>query len=313
MIILFLIIGLILLWFGAELVVNGAIDIAKHYKISPLFLGLTIISLGTDLPETFIVLVGSWHKLQGDTNSNLILGEIIGSSISQISLILGIVGILGYVTIKRRTLIRDGAMLILSVVVLFLVAYDGNIKLIEGCILLLVYGFYIFNLFREERVQDKFKVTKRLNKAGAFISLGGGLGLLILASNITITNALLLSEQWNIPQVFVGTIIVGLGTSLPELLTAIQAVRRRIGGLAIGSLLGSNIYDVLVPVGLGAIIAGFEVSDQLLHFDIPVLFLISCSLIIFFRKDKKLSKKESIALIALYLIYFTIQFVKFNF
>lgn len=304
-----LVIGLTVLWFGSELVVRGAIEIADYFKISPIFLGLTVVSLGTDLPETFIVLTGAWHKLQGLPTSNLVIGEILGSSVSQITLILGCVGLFGVITIKKREISRDGAMLLLSVLVLFLVAFNGQISMIDGGILLLIYVYYIVTLFREEKLKDKFKLVPTTYKAWSLLSLIGGLCLLIFGSHMTITQALIVGAKFHIPQLFIGTIIVGLGTSLPELFTAIQAVRKKIGGLAIGSLLGSNIYDALVPISLGSFITPLKVEDRLIDFDIPFLFIASLFVLLLFRGDKKIVRKEAFVLIVLYVVYFTMQFL----
>lgn len=307
--IFFLVGGLIMLWLGAELIVNGISSFAQYFKVSPFFLGLTLLAIGTDLPETFIVVLGAIEQRLGINTSSLIVGEIVGSSVSQISLILGIIGLLGIVVIKKNKIFRDGAMLVLSVLVLFLMLFDGSIVWYEGIVLLITYILYLFTLLRDEKMYQRKIVlhSEKFSMRWSVVSLIGGFLLLGVASHVTIANALTLSEVWNLPQVFVGSIIIGLGTSLPELITAFHAVRKKVTGLAIGGLIGSNIYDVLVPIGLGSVISPLQVPHRILYFDIPYLFIVSGIVLLFLRKDYTMTLKESIVLILLYVLYFVIQ------
>jgi len=303
--ILFLLTGLLVLWVGSELVVNATLTIGKYYNISPLFLGLTLVSFGTDLPETAIVLNAVWQKFQGIETSALIIGEILGSSISQVSLILGITALLGVITIKKQEYLRDAVMLMISTLLLFILLFNGVLGIRGAFVLLTVYAFYLITIVRDEKVLKKLSLPtfERFNKIQTGFLLLGGFLLLIFGAHITVTQALALSEQWHIPQIFIGTVIVGLGTSLPELVTAMQALRKRVGGLAIGGLLGSTIYDIIVPVALSAIVTPMIIDMQIIYFDIPILFAISLMLFFVFLRDKYITRKEAIALIGIYLIY----------
>ena len=150
--------GLIGLWLGTELVIRGAVHIADYYEISQLFLGLSVLAIGTDLPELVIAVNASLHSALGDVNtSELIIGNAIGSCMSQISLVLGIAGLFGYLTLTKRHLFEDGAMLVGSILLLALLGYDGVLTWIDGLILIIVYLLYYSTLFYQENLGKKMK------------------------------------------------------------------------------------------------------------------------------------------------------------
>ncbi len=301
---LILILSLAGLWMGAELVIKGALHIADHYKISQLFIGLTILTLGTDLPELFINVTASIDRLNGIETSGIILGDIIGSSFSQIGLILGIAGLLATLSITKRLIIRDGLMMVASVAILFLAGLDGEISRVDGGIFILVYGFYFMTILREEKLHEKVKRAPGYDLGWSVISLLAGLVVLAFASKFTIDSAVSLSVLFGVPQYLVGILVVGLGTSLPELATIIPALRRNAGKMVVGNLIGSNIFDILFALGVSSLISGFLVADNLLYFDIPALFLLSILVMVFFATKKHLTKKEAAVLVFIYLIYF---------
>ena len=138
----YLILGIIGLWIGAELTTRGSISIAKKLKISYTFIGLTILAIGTDLPELFINVTAALQKLQGIDTSGLIIGETVGTVISQTTFILGLVGLFGLVVIVKREFLRDGLIMIGAAAVMFLMSMDGQISMMDGLILLIMYIFY---------------------------------------------------------------------------------------------------------------------------------------------------------------------------
>jgi len=306
--IILLIAGLTGLWIGAELTIRAALHIADHFKISQLFIGLTIMTIGTDLPEMFIDVTAAIQRLKGIETSGIIIGETIGTLFSQITLILGIAGVFGVLSIKKRMLMRDGFMLLATVLLLFLAGYDGEISRLDGLIFILIYAGYFFTLFREEKVFEKIKRAPSLFFGWSILSLVSGLIILTAASKVTIDNALLISENLGIPQQLIGILLVGLGTSLPELATVLPALRKGAGKMIVGNLLGSNIFDILITLGVSATISGFLVDENLLKYDIPLLFLVSLLVIFFFITKKRLIKKEALILIGIYLGYFSLKF-----
>jgi len=297
-----LILGLVGLVVGTELVVRGALNIAKHYKLSPVFIGLTILSIGTDLPELVVDITGAIYRLSGIETSGLIIGETIGTCFGQIALALGIIGLFGTLVLTKRQLIRDGSMMVGSVVLLFLVGLDGMIQWWEGVIFVLIYGFYFFTLFREEKVTEKIRAPG-IHPLWSIVSLIGGFAILVYCSKIVIDNALFLAEAWGIAQSFMGVVILGLGTSLPEIAISLGALRKKAYGLSVGNLIGSNIFDILFTLGISSIIAGFNVSRDLLKFDIPALFFVSLVVVGLFAWRKRIKTKEAVVLLLIDLAY----------
>lgn len=307
---LYLILGLFGLVIGANLIIRGSLNIAEHFKISQLFIGLTILAIGTDLPELSVTITGAIHKLHGIGTSGLIVGNSIGSCFGQIALTLGILGLFGALAISKKKLKRDGLVMIGSVVLLFLVAMDGIITRTEGIIFLFLYAFYFFILVREEKIKEKVRRAPKMYTWWAIISLIAGFAILIYSSDVVVKNAVQLAFSWGVSQSLIGILIVGVGTSLPELAVSFEALRRKAVRLSIGNLIGSNIFDVLIPIGLGSTIAGLNVEKNLLMFDIPFLFFVSLLVVFFFRRKMKLSKKEAMILIMIYVIYVILKILK---
>jgi len=300
---LYLILGLIGLVFGANLIIKGSLNIAEHFKISHLFIGLTILAIGTDLPELFVAITGSIHRLIGLETSGLVVGNSLGSCFGQIALTLGILGLFGALSISKKKLKRDGLMMVGTVILLFLVAMDGKITRIEGIMFILIYALYFLTLVREEKLKEKIKRTPKMYTLWAFVSLIAGFAILIFCSEIVVKNSVKFALSLGISQSLVGILILGLGTSLPELVVSFEALRKKAVRLSIGNLIGSNIFDVLIPIGLGSTIAGLNIERNLLRFDIPFLFFVSLLVVFFFRRKMNLNKKEAMILIAVYAVY----------
>ena len=298
-----LILGLGGLWLGAELVVKGSQNIARFFKISELFIGLTIVSIGTSLPEMAVSIAGGFQKLAGMATSGIVVGNAIGSCLNQISIILGIVGVVGGVLlITKRELRREGLMLIASIVIFFVFAFDGTLTRFEGLIMIIIYILYFISLFREEKIYEKIR-RPQLNLLWDVTSIVAGLLIIIYASKTVIGNGVSLAHMWGVKESLIGILLVGLGTGLPELAVSITAILRKSTAIAVGNIIGSNICDLLFSLGLGTIIAGFAVNHNLIWFDIPIMFALAVIVLLLFRNQRRLKRKEALLLIAIYLIY----------
>ncbi len=298
-------IGLIGLWIGTNLVIKGALSIANYYELSQVFVGIAILAIGTDLPELIISIDASIHSLMFDVDtSGIIIGNAIGSSYSQISLVIGAIGLFRYLTLRKKVLYEDGLMLLGSILLLLLLGIDGSISLVEGLVLVVVYGVYYFRLFHSERVGSKIKskkITKGLGKDVILLVIG--LVFVFFASNLVVDNAIEFTGNYGLDQSFVGIIIIGLGTSLPELAVSLNAARKKALGLSVGNLIGSNIFDLLIPVGVGASISEIKVDKMLIYFDLPLLFVLSLLVLFFFYKKRGIQRTEAMILIAFYGVY----------
>ena len=298
-----LILGLGGLWLGAELIVRGSQNIARFFKISELFIGLTIVSIGTSLPEIAVSIAGGFQRLTGVETSGIVVGNAVGSCLNQISIILGIVGLVGGILlITKRELRREGLMLLGSIAIFFVFSFDGVLTKFEGAVMIIIYIIYFISLFREEKIYEKIK-RPQIDLLWDIVSIVAGLLLIIYASKVVVGNGVSLAHMWGVKESLIGILLVGLGTGLPELAVSLTAIARKSTAIAVGNIIGSNICDLLFSLGLGTMISGFIVNHNLIWFDIPIMFGIALIVLLLFNRSKRLKRKEAIILIALYIIY----------
>jgi len=306
---LYLIIALAILWLGSELITRGSISIARRLKISHMFIGLTVLAMGSDLPELFIDITAALQKLQGIDTSGLIIGETVGTVISQTTFIMGLVGLLGVVIISKREFLRDGLIMVGAAAVMFLMGMDGQISMMDGIIMVIIYVFYFLTVVREEKITEKIRNQKGWGVlVWSIASLIAGFVLLIYGAKGVVDNSVILANAWGVSQTIIGLLIVGFGTSLPELTICANAIMKKAGGLSIGNLIGSNIFDILFTLGLSSVIAkGFNVSLSVIEFDIPVMIGVTVLSIFLLRTKMKLEKREAITLILVYIGYVALK------
>jgi len=297
--------GLIGIWFGAHLAVDQALIIAERLKISKLFIGLTILSIGTSLPEIFTHIVSSLNELSGVSASNIAIGTNIGSNIFQITFIIGIIGLLAVIKSSKNIQKRDGLVMLGSIVLVFLFGQDGVISRNEGAILAGLYLFYLWDLYQNEKRHDHKYVplTRMMNMGNHIVLLLSGIFVLSLSANIVVDKALKFSEVLGIEQSFFGLLIIGVATGLPEFTTAIMGVLKKAKEVSLGVLIGSNITNPMMALGIGAIIVDNPISETIVNFDIPFWFMTSAVLLLMFRKDHKLSKKGALLMLGAYVGY----------
>ena len=308
-----ILIGLVGLWLGTKLIINGAMGVAQRFNLSHSFVGVAILAVGTDLPEVFVSIKASLLHLRGLESSGIITGNAIGSSISQITFILGVAGLFLNFTMSKKDLLRDGIALITSIILLFVFGIDGIITRLEGAVLLILYLLYYIFLLKSqtEHSDDNSAGDEYSNFALTFFLLAGFL-VLIFSSHLVVENAMLLAEDWGVAQSFVGIVIVGLGTSLPELAVSVGAAIRKSAGMSVGNIIGSNIFDGLIPIGIGGAISTTNFDSNLLNFDLPFLFFITFLVLVFLRTKRGISKPEGIILIIIYLLYIGLKLFYFE-
>lgn len=305
-----IILGLVLLWGGTEFVLYGAINIARHYGMSEILIGLTILAIGSDLPETIVAIYGAFLHLGGIETSGLVVGNAIGSAFGQIGLVMGIAGVIGYITLSKSFIYMHGSMLLLAVILLFLAGQDGMVSRIEGGALVAAFIIYLGMAFRTNASVEKGYVNVGETVGYYWSAFVTGLIIVYAGSALTIDSAVALASEFGISQSLIAIVIVGIGTSLPELTISVAAALKKQGGLSVGNIIGSNIYDSLVPVGAASIVAPLTFERGLLWFDLPVLLCLSVVTLVFFRRKRGLQRNEAIVLLLVYVGYIAIKIVK---
>ncbi|MBT3583101.1 calcium/sodium antiporter [Candidatus Woesearchaeota archaeon] len=309
--IILFIIGVIGLWLGAGITINGAVEIAKKFKISYLFVGLTILSIGTSLPEIFTHIASSWKILNGIEASGVAVGTNIGSNIIQITLIMGMLGLFAVIKSSKQIQKRDGLIMLGSIALLWLFGLNGVISQIEGLALATLYVIYIYWISRSEKsikelIDPHHKPLSKKKERHIFIDIGHvlfGLALLGVASMWVVDNTLFFANHFGIEQTFFGLVVIGVSTALPELTTAVRGVMKGAKQMSLGVLIGSNITNPMLALGIGAAISGYKVSQSIQWFDIPFWFFISALALLFFHRTKRLEKWEAAVLVISYIAY----------
>jgi cation:H+ antiporter len=305
--IILLIAGIAGLWIGTELTIGGALAIAKRHNLSDFFVGLVILSIGSDLPEIAVAIDGGIKGSLGIDASDVVIGSALGSVIGQIGLVLGITGLISYLTMPNRFIYQHGAMLLGSTVLLYLVAWDGHISRTEGLILITLYIVYIFSLLKGEKSTQETPATLAHGGTRSWILLLLGLAAVIGSSELTVRSVFNLAVAFDASELVISVLVIGIGTSLPELSISISAIIKKKTHLSVGNIIGSNILDTLVPIGIAAVISPLRFDRGLLFFDLPYIFVLTIVVLVFFVRTRGLQKSEAGLILALYFLYVMIK------
>ncbi|MGB5293261.1 MAG: sodium:calcium antiporter [Lysobacterales bacterium] len=307
---LLLITGLLGLWIGTELTISGALSIAKRLSLSEFLVGAVILSIGSDLPELAIAVDAGIKNNLGGNASGVVVGTTIGSIIGQIGFVLGVTGLLGYLVLPRRYIFRHGAVLLGANICLFLTALDGTISRTEGLMLITMYVVYMFALLRGERAHTDQRKVIAENRISPWVLLVVGLIVVMGSSELTVESVLTLANRLHINEAFISIVIIGLGSSLPELSISVSAIMKGKAKLSVGNIIGSNILDTLLPIGVTAVISPLLFDRAFLLFDLPFIFLLTVVTLALFVRVRGLQKKEAGIVLALYLLYLLIKFIQ---
>lgn len=292
--IVFIILGLIFLIKGADFLIDGASNIARKFKISEFVIGLTVIAVGTSLPE---LMVSIQSILKG--SPDLLVGNVVGSCVCNLLLILGIISIIRPIKIQKESNIVLMLFSILAVGI-FGNMY-GMITKVEGVLLLLIFSIFLLSSFngkQEENLGKQDSVIKSI----IFLILG--IILLKYGGDFVVNNASSLAKDFNISEKIIGVTIVAIGTSLPELVTSIIAIRKNSVEIAVGNIIGSNIFNLLLVLGITSFIKPIQFSGE---YNFDLIFLVITTLLIIIsclkNKNEELRRKEGIILLGFFILY----------
>ena len=299
--------GLGIIVWGTKVALDNAVLIARHYHVSDFFIGATVLAIGSDLPELLVSVNAALRQLDGEQTANLIVGNALGSCFGQFGLVMGLAGLFGQLTLPRRQVIRHGAVLLGAMALLTFVGSDGLVTRWEGAVLVATYITYLAVLTRDEGAFENIGGGPTAQMIKTWVLLLFGLGLVVVSSELIVRMALTLARNWGIDQSYIGIVIIGVGTSLPELIISIGALVRSRVTLSVGNLVGSNILDVLLPIGIAGLIVPIEFASSLLKLDVPILFALSLLVIVFLRLPQGVRKPQAIVLLSSYSAYLVIK------
>lgn len=301
---LFLALGLVILLVGGKILVDGSSSIAHKLGMSPGVIGLTVVAVGTSFPELIVSISAA---LKG--NSDISVGNVLGSNLSNIGLVLGLSGIFYPIFIKKSVLRFDYVITLIVSIIFFGLSLDGQLDLWDGVLLISIFIAFNFYLLRNIGSEIKnFKDAKNdqensyswIKAFGLFV--GGVIGLYI-GAELLVTNAVNISRKLGITERVIGITIVSIGTSLPELVTSIMAALSKKTDLAIGNILGSNILNILLILGVTSILQPIQVNSEFLASDYWWMIGITLALFPLMRTKMRISKIEGAVLLSIYLTY----------
>jgi len=301
--VLLTIVGLAILCFGGSWLVSGGVAIAKKLRISQMIIGLTIVAYGTSTPE----LAASMAAAVG-SHTDLILGNVVGSNISNIGMVIGICAVVSTLVVKKATTRKEVPIMIGATLLLIAISIDGEISQYDGIIL--VVGLIAFTAYtlsrakkeRNEATEDSAATKTPVPRAIALIVIGAA--LLYFGGFLTVENAVLIAENLGISETVIGITIIAIGTSLPELITSVVAIRKGHTDIGIGTIVGSNIYNILMILGISSVITGIASIPYHTGIFTDYIIMVGFSIVLIgFLRSGIIPRPAGVGLVIAYAVY----------
>ena len=301
------VVGLIMLCFGGNWLVSGGVAIAKKFRISNLVIGMTIVAYGTSTPELAASVAAAGE------HSAIILGNIIGSNIANVGMVIGVAAILVPLAVRKSVLKKEIPIMLGVSFLLVLISIDGELSQYDGLLLLGglgVFAVYTFKDAMKQREQSKEEPSS--DKKNVYLKSAGliglGVGFLYIGAILTVDNAVVLAKEFGLSEKVIGLTVIAIGTSLPELITSIIAIRKGHSDIGVGNIIGSNIYNILMIMGVGATLGGVMIASDV-YVDYAIMIIFSLSLLIAL-KTGIINRAMGVCLAIGYVAYLTITFFK---
>lgn len=302
-----LVLGFVVLIKGADWLVNGASSLAKKHNISDLAIGLTVVAFGTSAPELVVNIFASVQN-----HHEIVFGNIIGSNNFNLFVILGIAGLITPLVVQSSTVRREIPLSFIAIIFLFLLANDfflsdkQSMSRIDGLILLTMFGLFLFYVYSQLKTDPAEKANLDLvhSHGKIWILIIIGLAGLVIGGRLVVTSAIAMATALGVSEKIIGLTIVAAGTSLPELATSVVAALKKNNDIAVGNIIGSNIFNIFLILGISSVIkplgydTSFNTDIYLLGFGTIVLLIF-----MFTGKKKKLDRWEAALLLTVYIVY----------
>lgn len=312
-----LLLGFFLLFKGAVFLVDNSCVLAKRYGISPLVIGLTIVAFGTSLPEFFVNIISA---VTG--NSSIGVGNVVGSNIANIGLILGLCATFQCLRLKQSTVVREIPFMIFVSLLFIALSFksglmnDGSVIGFFGAFLLLAFFFiYLFFVVKSAQLEDK-NVYNKFGKAFPLVKKSSkhllalivvGLFFLTIGADLLVKSTIAIARDFGVPEFFIAVTIIAFGTTLPELSISLAAVFKKEADLAVGNLIGSNIFNIALIIGVSALISPIAI-DSSMWLSFAFMFFLSLILLPLTINQHKIKRREGLFLLALYGLYLLLLF-----
>ena len=314
--------GLVLLMIGGDVMVRGAVGIAERLRLSPMLIGLVVVGLGTSSPELAASVQAAIAGSPG-----LAIGNIVGSNVANLLLVLGSAALIAPIAVERNTLWRDGGVGLAASLAFVLASFTLGLDRIVATICLIALAAYIFYAYRQERLVPESgpadhtaafdraaasegfdpaltphdKPEQSLGTAAVFFVVG--LALIVGGGTLLVNGAVSIASALGVSEAVIGLTIVAVGTSAPELVTSVIAAFRGQSDIALGNVLGSNIYNLLFIGGVTGLTAPSEIPAKIAEFDLPLATLAAFVVMVFAYTGGRLSRREGAVLVVAYLVY----------
>ena len=297
---IYVIAGLIGLFFGGEALVRGSVGIARRMAIPPLLIGLTVVGFGTSTPE---LLVSVDAALRGAPD--IAIGNIVGSNIANMLLIVGVTCLVWPIAVSGSTLRRDTAVMVIGVLALVPIFAIGEMGRFAGGLLVTGLASYLIWAYLQpgDAAVEDIDAPPPVSALVSVLWVVGGLVVLMFGARFLVDGSVSIARGFGVSEAFIGLTIVAVGTSLPELATSVIAAFRRQSEIAIGNIVGSNIFNVLGILGITALIKPIPVADRFLNFDLPIMIMVSLILTILLLTRPVIGRKVGLAGLAGYAVY----------
>jgi cation:H+ antiporter len=294
--------GLAALVAGADRAVTAAGDLALYYGVSPFFIGVTLISVGTSVPEMVTSVYAAYYGA-GD----LVVGNIVGSETAQITLAIAVVAFIAPFVTPRRNVLVYGSAMILAMIIMILTLDDGVIGRAEGFLMMLAYVQFIYTLYTNEGGEEIAEevIERGQGPRETLPWILGGLALVVVGGQLMVTNGVTLARLVGIPEYIVG-LLTGLGTTLPEIVVAGIAAHEGRGGISVGSILGSNITDPVFSLGVGALFFDVVVDTASLQSSLVYMLVVSIIVLGLFYWREGIDRRAAVVCLLLYFPTFVV-------
>ena len=302
MYLLYFLAGFILLYYGADFLVRGSSSIAVSFGVKKIVVGLTIVALGTSMPEFVVSLFAAVKKVD-----DVSIGNIVGSNMANILLVLGLSSVIRPIKVKKRIFLLELPVLLLITLMFVLFCMDGTLKGYEGALMLIVFVVYMTFIIANRKVRNSADVDLVPMERGHIIrnTLLTVLGLLglVIGGQLTVRGAIGLARAVGISELVIGLTVVALGTSLPELFTSVVAVIKKEDEISIGNIIGSNLFNTAFVLGVVPMIYSLKIDAHVIRFENILLVCITVLFAVFLFIGRGLSRLEGVFLLLLYVLF----------